>query len=259
MYCAGAACIAFALYYSMQPTQLANPGLAAYNPPPRTVITCAEPLNAAGAAATARTFGELRLPAVVRGLSAHVLKTAKLPQNRARWNANQPARRDCRARKSAWIERLFYCWPFGDWFAPPPDGAGAGKNRLEVGSTRTNAPAGSMRSSSTAPHTTTSCRRCGPSRCTTGPRTRPTRSAISRSPSTARRCKPASTAASNIRSWVWCEHWAFCCSSPSGSSYPRGGGVFRYALASKLARYLMRILPDSLERSAHAFFSASVA
>jgi hypothetical protein len=46
MYCAGAACIAFALYYSMQPTQLANPGLAAYNPPPRTVITYAEPLNA---------------------------------------------------------------------------------------------------------------------------------------------------------------------------------------------------------------------
>jgi hypothetical protein len=41
MYCAGAACIAFALYYLMQPTRLTNPGLAAYKPPPRTVITYA--------------------------------------------------------------------------------------------------------------------------------------------------------------------------------------------------------------------------
>ena len=44
MYCAGAACIAFALYHSMQPTQVANPGLAAYKPP-RTVITSAVPLT----------------------------------------------------------------------------------------------------------------------------------------------------------------------------------------------------------------------
>ena len=49
-----------------------------------------------------------------------------------------------------------------------------------AGSTRRNAPAASTRSSSTAPATTTSCRRCGRSRCTTGPRTRRTRSAISR-------------------------------------------------------------------------------
>jgi len=39
--------------------------------------------RAARAPATAGTAGELRLPAVVRGLSAHVLKTGKLPQNRA--------------------------------------------------------------------------------------------------------------------------------------------------------------------------------
>jgi hypothetical protein len=45
MYCAGAACIAFALYHSMQPTRVANPGLAAYKPPPRTVITYAAPLT----------------------------------------------------------------------------------------------------------------------------------------------------------------------------------------------------------------------
>jgi hypothetical protein len=45
MYCAGAGIIAFALYYSMQPTRVANPGLAAYKPPPRAVITYAVPLT----------------------------------------------------------------------------------------------------------------------------------------------------------------------------------------------------------------------
>jgi hypothetical protein len=35
--------------------------------------------RAARAPATAGAAGELRLPAVVRGLSAHVVKTAKLP------------------------------------------------------------------------------------------------------------------------------------------------------------------------------------
>src|SRR5262249_56142655 len=45
MYCAGAGLIAFVLYYSMQPTRVVNPGLAAYKPPPRTVITYAAPLK----------------------------------------------------------------------------------------------------------------------------------------------------------------------------------------------------------------------
>jgi hypothetical protein len=45
MYCAGAGFIAFVLYHSMQPTRLVNPGLAAYKPPPRTVVTYAVPLT----------------------------------------------------------------------------------------------------------------------------------------------------------------------------------------------------------------------
>ena len=44
MYCAGAGFIAFVLYYSMQPTRLINPGLAAHKPPSRTVVTYAGPL-----------------------------------------------------------------------------------------------------------------------------------------------------------------------------------------------------------------------
>lgn len=45
MYCAGAGCVAFALYHLMQPVRVANPGLAAYKPPPRTVIAYAVPLT----------------------------------------------------------------------------------------------------------------------------------------------------------------------------------------------------------------------
>jgi hypothetical protein len=45
LYCAAAACFAFGLYYLMQPTRLVNPGLAAYKPPPRTVIAHAPPLT----------------------------------------------------------------------------------------------------------------------------------------------------------------------------------------------------------------------
>lgn len=65
MYCAGAGLIAFALYHAMQPTRVANPGLAAYKPPPRTVITYTGPLTlereaitpAAAAAAEPETVG----------------------------------------------------------------------------------------------------------------------------------------------------------------------------------------------------------
>jgi hypothetical protein len=49
-----------------------------------------------------------------------------------------------------------------------------------AGSTPPNARAASTRSSSTGPTTTTSCKRCGRIRCTTGPRTQPIHSAISR-------------------------------------------------------------------------------
>jgi hypothetical protein len=74
-----------------------------------------------------------------------------------------------------------------------------------AGSMPKNARAASTRSSSTAPNTTTSCRRCGRARCTTGLRTPPIRSATWRSPSTARRRTQASIAASNIRSKAWCD------------------------------------------------------
>jgi hypothetical protein len=43
LYCGAAACFASGSYYLMQSTRLVNPGLAAYKPPPRTVI--AQPLK----------------------------------------------------------------------------------------------------------------------------------------------------------------------------------------------------------------------
>jgi hypothetical protein len=57
MYCAGAGLIAFALYYSMQPTRVANPGLAAYKPPPRTVMTYTVPLTLERGAITPAVAG----------------------------------------------------------------------------------------------------------------------------------------------------------------------------------------------------------
>ena len=38
LYCAVAGCFFFGLYELLQPTRFNNPGIAAYNPPPRTVI-----------------------------------------------------------------------------------------------------------------------------------------------------------------------------------------------------------------------------
>ena len=43
LYCAVAGCFGLGLYYLMQPTRLVNPGLAAYKPPPRTVLVPAVP------------------------------------------------------------------------------------------------------------------------------------------------------------------------------------------------------------------------
>jgi hypothetical protein len=46
-FCAVTACLAFALYELMQPIRSANPGLAAYKPPPGTVINLASPAPSA--------------------------------------------------------------------------------------------------------------------------------------------------------------------------------------------------------------------
>jgi hypothetical protein len=46
-YCAVAGCFAFALYELLQPTRNSNPGLAAYKPPPATVITHGPPSRVA--------------------------------------------------------------------------------------------------------------------------------------------------------------------------------------------------------------------
>src|SRR5215813_13446821 len=45
------------LIYSMQPTRMVNPGLAAYKPPPRTVVTYAVPLALEREAITPAAMG----------------------------------------------------------------------------------------------------------------------------------------------------------------------------------------------------------
>jgi hypothetical protein len=43
IYCAAAACFGLGFYVLMQPSRSPNPGLAAYKPPPATVITSGLP------------------------------------------------------------------------------------------------------------------------------------------------------------------------------------------------------------------------
>ena len=79
MYCAAAGLIAFALYHLMQPTRVVNPGLAAYKPPPRTVITYAAPLKFEREAITPAALAAPELETV--GASAAVAASApQLPE-----------------------------------------------------------------------------------------------------------------------------------------------------------------------------------
>src|SRR5262249_10341140 len=65
MYRAGAGVFAFVFYPALQPTHVANPGPAAYKPPPRTAMTYTVPLTfereattpAAAAASEPETVG----------------------------------------------------------------------------------------------------------------------------------------------------------------------------------------------------------
>jgi hypothetical protein len=94
MYCAGAGFIAFALYYSMQPTRVANPGLAADKPPPRTVITSAVPVTLEREAITPAAMAAPELETV--GASATVGAPAlQLPEDnkaKSQTKAQSPSR-----------------------------------------------------------------------------------------------------------------------------------------------------------------------
>ena len=46
VYCAVGACFAFGLYALLQPSRAPNSGLAAYKPPPGTVVTYGKPFLA---------------------------------------------------------------------------------------------------------------------------------------------------------------------------------------------------------------------
>ena len=89
MYCAGAGLIAFALYYAMQPTRVANPGLAAYKPPPRTVMTYTVPLTFEREATTPAAAAAPEPETV--GASLPEAKKAK-PQSKEQVKAQRPPR-----------------------------------------------------------------------------------------------------------------------------------------------------------------------
>jgi len=92
MYCAGAGLIAFALYHAMPPTRVANPGLAAYKPPPRTVITYIVPFTVEREAITPAPVAAPEPETV--GASAPQLREEKKarPQAKEQVKAHSPPR-----------------------------------------------------------------------------------------------------------------------------------------------------------------------
>jgi hypothetical protein len=115
MYCAGAGLIAFALYHAMQPTRVANPGLAAYKPPPRTVMTYTVPLTFEREATTPAAAASE--PETV-GASAPQLREAKKakPQAKEQVKAHSPARaRPVRPQQPDHPANYAYQPSFGDY------------------------------------------------------------------------------------------------------------------------------------------------
>jgi hypothetical protein len=99
LYCAAAACFAFGLYCLMQPTRLINPGLAAYKPPPRTVIAHAPPLKLEREAITPVARAEPEPETV--GVSSPQLPETKKAKSQGTTHSASRARPVRRAQPSA--------------------------------------------------------------------------------------------------------------------------------------------------------------
>ena len=113
MYCAGAGLIAFALYYAMQPTHVANPGLAAYKPPPRTAMTYTVPLTFEREATTPAAAAASEPETV--GASLPEVKKAK-PQAKEQVKAQHPPRaRPVRPQQPDHPANFAYQPSFGDY------------------------------------------------------------------------------------------------------------------------------------------------
>lgn len=124
LYCAVGACFALGLYFLMQPSRTPNPGLAAYQPPPATVMTVSVPSLAeatAGAPSRPATAPE-RIATAPQGesdgRSASSQSEAKPPQREAK--PAKPKRSHTAARKQRRNPLMDYAaQPFGSfrpWF-----------------------------------------------------------------------------------------------------------------------------------------------
>src|SRR5262245_14004139 len=94
LYCAVAGCLGYGLYALLQPARFANPGVAAYEPPPGTVVTYTLPLRlrnrALGRAAgptpesepTGRSAGRPEAAAVAHSASPSELEAVAVPSKR---------------------------------------------------------------------------------------------------------------------------------------------------------------------------------
>jgi hypothetical protein len=117
MYCAGAGLIAFALYYSMQPTRVANPGFAAYKPPPGTVLTYAVPVTLEREAIThAAVAPELETVGVSATATASAPQLPEVKKAKPQVKAQRPPRaRPVRPQQPEHPANYAYQSSFGDY------------------------------------------------------------------------------------------------------------------------------------------------
>ena len=124
LYCAVGACFALGFYFLMQPSRTPNPGLAAYQPPPATVMTVSVPslAEATAGAPSGPATAPRRIAAAPQGetdgLSASSQSEAKPPQREAK--PAKPKRPRTAARKQRRNPLMDYAaQPFGSfrpWF-----------------------------------------------------------------------------------------------------------------------------------------------
>jgi hypothetical protein len=124
LYCAVACCFAFGLYLLLQPSRSANPGLAAYKPPPAKVMTVSVPLLAEASADAPSNLagGPQRIAAAPQRdtaeLSAASQSEAKPPEREAKpTKVKRPRTASRKQRRNPLMD--YAAQPFGGfrpWF-----------------------------------------------------------------------------------------------------------------------------------------------
>ena len=106
VYCAVAACFAFGVYELMQPSRHANPGLAAYKPPPATVIAYAPPSRPADVAVATPAATEPETVGAAEAAQAPPPTEAKPPAPEVKQAKVEHPKRQRPARRREWRDPM---------------------------------------------------------------------------------------------------------------------------------------------------------